>query len=161
MDETEIEVPTEPIIDAEDRARILDLVRTQVNKTIDQVAEGDRIDAVDVVEAFIDLGILIGSIAAPAGFRAAITVLAPIVKPLILGPVERAVDAAQLPDKLLARADAAEDAADEHVADALALTETPEKEFFEKFRVQIHLRRAAYLRRKVLRLRARALEAQA
>lgn len=157
----EIEVPTEPIISAEERAKIVDLVQAQVNATLDAVREGDRLDAADGVEAFLDLGLLVGQILAPPGVSAALTLLAPAVKPLVMAQVESAVAASRVPERLLERATAAEDAADDHVEDALELTNTPEREFFEKLRVNIHLRRASFLRRKALRLRAEALAAEA
>ena len=146
----------EPLIDSEERARILEFVREQVNNTIDEAASGERLDATDAVEAFLDLGILVGSMLAPPGLRTAITVLAPVVRPLVMTPIENAVAAAQTSERLLVRADAAEDAAEDHIDSATALTETPEREFFEKLRVNIHLRRASYLRRRAMRLRARA-----
>ena len=154
----ELEVPTEPIIDPAERAAIIDLVEDQIKKTLAQARAQEQVQPSDVTEAFLDLGLLLGSVVAPPGVGAVVGSLGAVLKPLIVQAVEASEAKAYTRDAILVRAVAAESAASEHLADAHRLAETPQREFLEKIRISIHLRRVRFLRAKAERLRAQAAE---
>lgn len=156
----DLKVPEEPIIDEATRQAIIDLVESQIAKTIAQARQRKPLSASSATEAFLDLGLLLGAAVAPPGIGVVISSLGPVVKPLVVSAVEGAEARANTAAKLEERAAQADIDAEDHIEDAEALAETEEREFLEKWRIRIHLRRARFLRQKAARLRARA-EAQA
>ncbi len=149
-------VPDEPLITDQERDDLLDFAVEQVGKTAAQVKSGQRFEASDAAEIALDLGILLASalVGGPAG--AVIGTVAPMAKDLVVNAVEAAEARNRTVERLRARAERADASADEHIVDAEALQASEEREFLERFRIRIHLRRARALQAKADRLDAEA-----
>ena len=158
-----LKIPEEPIFTTEERDAVLYLVEEQIGKTIDQVKAGERVDGADLAEAALDLGLLLASaaIGGPAG--AIIALVGPSAKDLVVNAVEAAEARNRTAERLRERAEKADASADEHILAAEKLQNTEKREFLERVRINIHLRRARALQAKADRLDAEAavLEQQA
>jgi len=150
---TRLAIPEEPVITASERDSILDMGVEQLKKTVEQIKSGQRIDASDIAEAALDIGLLIASAAIAGPFSSVLGVVGPLAKDLVVNALSARGRTAE---HLRSRAEQADADADEHVRAAEALESSEKREFFERARIRIHLRRARSLRTRADRLDAEA-----